>query len=258
MKSIKNLIRRINTGFLSIIVALPLFASIGFVEKKYDERECRRVIVKVENTLGNYFIEEKDIIKLATRNGARAIVGMPLNGANMKEIENEVKVHRFVKNAQVYKDLKGNLVVNVEQQRPIARIVRSGAPDAYISENGRILPTSPKYSARTMILRGPYLNKLMKEGLTEKNKGLQLLDMLKHIDNDKFWKAQVAEIEFDGNGSMVIYPQIGKQEFIFGGPEDYAEKLNKINIFFEKIRPLKGWNHYARVNLKYNNQIICE
>lgn len=258
MKSVKNFLRRINKGFLAVIAALPLVASIGYVEKRFDDQECRRVIVKVENTLGNYFIEEKDIIKLATRNGARALVGMTVSGVAMKEIENEVKAHRFVKDAQVYKDLKGNLVVNVEQQKPIARIVRNAAPGAYISEDGRILPTSPKYSARTMILRGSYLDRLMKEGLTEQNKGLQLLEMLRYIDGDKYWRAQVAEIEFDEKGSMTIYPQIGKQEFIFGGPEDYEEKLEKINIFYEKIRPLKGWNHYSRVNVKYNNQIICE
>lgn len=258
MKKLKNLLSRINKGFIAVLLAVPLFASIGFVEKKFDEKDCRRVIVKVENTLGNYFIEEKDIMRLVTGNGERVIIGTPLTGIDLKAIEKDVKEHRFVKDAQVYKDLKGNLVVNVEQQRPIARIARSGAPDAYISENGGILPTSPKYSARTMILRGPYLNRLMSEGLTEKNKGLQLLEMLKYIDRDSFWKAQVAEIEFDEKGSMIIYPQVGKQEFIFGGADGYEEKFGKINIFFEKIRPLKGWNHYTRVNIKFNNQIICE
>jgi cell division protein FtsQ len=258
MKKLWNLLSRLNIVVKVILIALPVFLSIGFVEKKYEEKDCRRIVIKVENTFGNYFIEEKDIMNIVTDRGNRILVGVPLRDIDLKAIEKEVRELKFVKDTQVYKDLKGNIVVNVEQQKPIARIVRKDAPDAYISESGKILPTSSKYSARTIIIRGQYANKLIEEGLNSKNKGEQLLEMLKFIEKDKYWKAQIAEIEYDAKGNMTLLPQVGKQEFIFGGPEDYETKFNKINIFYDKIRPLKGWNHYDRVNLKYRNQIICE
>lgn len=258
MKKFWNLISRLNIVVKIVLIMIPLFASIGFVEKKYDEKDCRRIVIKIENTLGNYFIEEKDVLNVVTDRGNRNIVGMPLKNIDLKSMEKDVRELKFVKETQVYKDLKGNLIINVEQQRPIARIIRNNAPDAYISDSGKILPTSNKYSARTIILRGQHANKLIDEGLNSKNKGNVLLEMLKFIDKDKYWKAQIAEIEFDSKGNMVLYPQVGKQEFLFGTPDDYETKFKKINIFYDKIRPLKGWNHYHRVNLKYKNQIICE
>ncbi len=58
--------------------------------------------------------------------------------------------------AQLFGDLKGNLIVNVELRRPIARIVQSDAPDAYIAEDGVIMPVSEKYTSRVMLLSGSY------------------------------------------------------------------------------------------------------
>jgi cell division protein FtsQ len=258
MKWFRKLISRINIFVRIILISLPVFASIALVEKKQDEKDCRRIVIKVENTLGNYFIEENDVLEMVTDKGHRILVGMPLKTINMKAIEKDVNELKFVKNTQVYKDLKGNLIVSVEQQRPIARVVRNNAPDAYISEDGKLLPTSNKYSARTLVLRGLFANRLIEEGLISRNKGDKLLEMLRFIDRDKYWKAQIAEIEFDAKGNMTLYPQVGKQEFVFGGPDDYETKFKKINIFYEKIRPLKGWNYYDRVNLKYKNQIVCE
>jgi cell division protein FtsQ len=258
MKWLRKIFSRVNKIIKIILISLPVFASIALVEKKQDEKDCRMIIIKVENTLGNYFIEEKDVMDMVTNKGHRVLVGMPLKSINMKAIEKDVNELKFVKNTQVYRDLKGNLIVSVEQQRPIARIVRPNAPDAYISEDGILLPTSNKYSARTLILRGPYTNKLIDEGLIFRSEGLKLLQMLRFIDGDKYWKAQVAEIEFDASGNMILHPQVGKQEFIFGGPDDYEAKFKRINIFYNKIRPLKGWDYYDRVNLKYKNQIVCD
>jgi cell division protein FtsQ len=258
MKWLRKLISRVNILVKIVLISLPVFASIALVEKKQDEKDCRRVVIKIENTLGNYFIEENDVLDIVTDKGQRILVGTPLKTIDMKAIEKDVNELKFVKNTQVYKDLKGTLIVGVEQQRPIARVVRSHAPDAYISEDGKFLPTSNKYSARTLIIRGLYANKLIEEGLTFRNKGNKLLEMLRFIDQDKYWKAQIAEIEFDAKGNMLLYPQVGKQEFVFGGPDDYESKFKKINIFYDKIRPLKGWNYYGRVNLKYKNQIVCE
>lgn len=258
MNKIKALISRLNIIVKIFIVSLPVFLSIGFVEKQQGEQDCRRIVVKVENTLGNYFIEEKDIINMVTHQGHQSFIGKSFKSIDMKAIEKDVNELKFVKNAQVYRDLKGNLIVSVEQQRPIARLVRPLAPDAYISEDGTILPTSGKYSARAIIIRGDYTDKIISEGLTVKNRGTSLLKMLKYIDKNAYWRALIAEIAIDRYGNMVLYPQVGKQEFIFGNCDEFETKFNKIQTFYDKIRPAKGWNHYARVNIKYKNQIICE
>jgi cell division protein FtsQ len=38
---------------------------------------------------------------------------------NLKQIETRIKANRFVKDAQLYSDLKGNLVVKATLRRPV-------------------------------------------------------------------------------------------------------------------------------------------
>ena len=82
--------------------------------------------------------------------------------------------------------------------------------------------------------------------------------MLKYIENDAFWKAQIAHILIKKDGEIELYPQVTKQVVEFGMPEDFDGKFSKLLTFYKEILPKKGWNTYDRVNLKFENQIICE
>ena len=60
------------------------------------------------------------------------------------------------------------------------------------------------------------------------------------------------------DGEMILYPQVTRQYVQFGTIDDWERKMAKLKIFYDRILPFKGWNSYTRVNLKYDNQIICE
>ena len=62
----------------------------------------------------------------------------------------------------------------------------------------------------------------------------------------------------DSNKNIVIHPYLSKQKIIFGYPDMLEEKFNKISLFYNKIIPLKGWNIYKSVNVKFKDQIICD
>jgi len=35
------------------------------------------------------------------------------------------------------------------------------------------------------------------------------------------------------------------------------ERLDNLYQFYKVAMPLKGWQSYSRINLKFNNQIVC-
>ena len=62
----------------------------------------------------------------------------------------------------------------------------------------------------------------------------------------------------DRNGYITLYPQVTKQYIEFGKPVSIEEKFLKLKVFYKKILPYKGWNHYTRVNIEFQDQIVCE
>jgi cell division protein FtsQ len=144
-------------------------------------------------------------------------------------------------------------------RRPIARIVRNDGPDGYVAEDGTIMPVSDKYTSRVVLLSGSFVRQMLRQqNVSQTEEGKQLMDMLKMIREDDFWKAQIAELEIDSKARIVFFPQVGDERIEFGKPENLETKLKKLKIFYKEIVPRVGWNKYSRVNLEYDGQIVAE
>ncbi len=244
-----------------IKVALALIALsflIAFGERKQGGSVCKEIVVELENLQENHFLDEADVMKLVEGSG-QTIKGVGIDRINLKAIESKLKYDKHILDAELYGDLKGNLMVEVEMRRPVARIVQSDAPDAYIAEDGVVMPVSEKYTTRVVLISGPFVKKFLEaEDLNVMDEGKQLLKMIEFINADKFWKAQVAQLDIDRDGKITIYPQMTGQRVEFGRPEDIEVKFKKLMIFYKEILPQRGWTKYERVNLEYEGQIIAE
>ncbi|WMJ75497.1 cell division protein FtsQ [Cytophagaceae bacterium ABcell3] len=244
-------------GFWYILFSVGIFSLIGFAEKTYETKECKRVAVKIDYQFDNFFVSEQEVLDLITNNNTELLIGKRLSEIDLEKIEKRIYAHKFVKEAQVYKSHNGELIAEIVQTRPVARIVQQHGPHAYISSEGNLLPFSPNFSARVMLVDGDFIGQFMKANFLAEE-GQAYMDFFNRIDSDRFWKAQVAQVTIADNGEINITPQVGDEIIEFGKPEDIDEKLNKLKVFYKKILPLKGYNKYERVKLKFKNQIICE
>ena len=99
---------------------------------------------------------------------------------------------------------------------------------------------------------------LIDNKLITSNYGNNLLKMINIINEDEFFSKIISEIEIDSDKNIIIHPQFSKQKIIFGYPDNFEDKFEKIILFYKKIVPAKGWNTYRTVNVKFKNQIICD
>ena len=244
---------------IKVIVALiGVSFLIAFTERKQGGAVCNSIVIELDNQEENHFMDEAEVLKLVETSGI-SIKGTSIERINLKEIESKLKLDRHILDAELYGDLKGNLVVNVELRRPLARIVQEDTPDAYIAEDGAVMPVSEKYTSRVVLISGPFVKKLLaSEDLNKTDEGKQLLEMIRLINRDNFWKAQVAQLDINSVGKITIYPQVTGQRIEFGRPDNIETKFRKLMIFYKEILPQRGWTKYQRVNLEYEGQVIAE
>jgi cell division protein FtsQ len=242
----------VNYAARAVIILALLASVIGFTERNPEGDVCHEVIIAIENSAENYFLGEDDVMQLLTNNGMKPVAGAPYSTLNLKTMEESIHGEPFVDEAELYRDLKGNLHVNVVLKRPMARIVRSNGPHAYIAEDRSLMPVSSDYSSRVLLVSGEIGEEMEDESI------VAILDLVEMIYTDEFWSKQIAQIHINQNGEVDMYPQVTKQVIEFGLPEDTEEKFKKLKIFYKKILPSKGWNAYSRVNVAFKDQIIAE
>lgn len=247
----------IKTILFFTITSVMLVVMIGFSSIKRTVKPVNDVKVFIESLDGNYFTDRIEVLNLLNAESTDYVLAASIGSLDLKTLENRVELHPFVKDAQVYKDLKGNLIVKVKQARPIARILNRKGEDQYIDSEGYLINTSARQTARVPIIE---LERKFTwtENVTETVYGQQLLELMHFIEEDEFWRSQIAELIIQPDGQIVMLPQVTKQEIVFGMPEDLDAKFKKLKLFYKEILPNKGWNTYSMVNLKFKDQIVCE
>lgn len=239
-------------------VLVVVFGLIAFTERVKEDAVVRDIRVQVVNSEGNYFVEESDILTLMEVD-QRNLIGVNISSLSLKALEEKIKRDPFIRNAELYCDLKGNVTARVELRRPIARMMRNDGPDGYIAEDGTIMPVSERFTSRVMLITGAYVNGLIrKQHVQDDPWGARLKEMIDWIRKDEFWHAQISELNIDRKGRITLLPQVGDEWIEFGHPEDVETKFRKLMIFYKEILPRVGWNKYDRINLEYAGQIVAE
>ena len=251
---LKNIFTKSN--ILLGIGAILLLVMIGFVEKKSLETKVNKVIVNIEE--GTHFVDEQDVLAIINGYNEDSLRGQYLQEVNLKSLEYKIERIKFVDKADVYKDHKGNLLVDIKQCKPIARVVQQYGPHAYIGDKGNILPVSEKYTARVVIIDGENVNKLMDSTFMVSDEAKVFVSMVQFINRDPFLKAQISQITYRKNGEIELRPQVGNEVIYMGKLDDWEIKFSKLKTYYRQIVQLKGFNKYKTVNLKYKDQIICE
>jgi cell division protein FtsQ len=218
------------TAILAVV-----FVLIAFSERKQGSVSVKDIVIKIENIEGNQFIDESDIVDLMQLDEEN-LKGASLDKLNLKQIETRIKKNRFVKDAQLYSDLKGNLVVKATLRRPVARLIRNDGPDGYIAEDGTVMPVSDKFTTRVVLISGSYIRGLLSlENLNKTEETKNLMTMLDMIREDDFWRAQIAQLDIDSKGHINIMPQIGGQIIEFGVANNLETKFKKMKIFIKRF-----------------------
>ena len=251
----------LNSKIKSLIFAgcsvVTIGALAGFANSKQSEKICKKVSINIDNEYNNYFIGDKEVRGLLTREGERKLEGLPHRNIDLKNLEKRIEANKFVKDAEVYRGLDGNVHVNVKQNRPIARIIRPDQ-DVYIDEEGNVLPLSDRYTARVIPITRSALTQSLDSEFFQDSTGQAYVSLLQFIENDQFWKAQIAQMHIDGKGKVSFLPQVGEHTIEFGKPAEVETKFRKLMIFYKEVLPVVGWDKYKRVNVEYEDQIICE
>lgn len=251
--------------WLAIVIYLTVVLS--FISAKRETIRCHELKVNITDNSSNFFIEEADVINLINDKGVN-VLNVPVEAVNVNELEELLKLHPSVKTANVYRNLNGEVQIEVSQRTPILRVINRDNESYYIDQEGAVMPLSNKYAAHVLVASGnisePYAkwgNTKLKytngEGVDKSdNKLVDLFVLANYINKNKFWNAQIEQIYVNGSQYELV-PRVGTQIIEFGSIANYQDKFKKLKALYEQGMPQTGWNKYKTINLKYKNQVIC-
>tara|TARA_B100001142_G_C14337507_1_gene656509 strand:+ start:1585 stop:2310 length:726 start_codon:yes stop_codon:yes gene_type:complete len=164
---------------------------------------------------------------------------------NAEDLENLLEKHPAVKQVEVFLNQKGDIQILIEQNKALIRI-KSNTEDYYLDEFGERMELSDEFTPALMVATGD---------ITIKDHS-NIYDFVNEINKSDFWNAQITQIHFD-NDDLFLIPRVGSQKINIGSFDNLVEKLENLYQFYIVSMPVKGWQAYSDINLKFKNQIVC-
>ncbi len=242
---------------LWILGLSAVISSFAFTEIKQRSVLCKSILIDINRDDENYFINKADVLKILYSTGD-SLIGTKIDEIPLSLLERLIVANKYIKSAKVFIDIKGNLQVEIQQRKPLMRIINHTYQSFYIDEDGNKMPLSSLYSARSIVCNGNIL-----EAYDGKNDTLQtalassLYALSKYIKADEFWEAQIEQIYIEQNNDFVFIPRVGDHKIIFGDTTNMVEKFDNLMIFYNKALPKVGWQTYHTINVKYKGQIVA-
>lgn len=81
--------------------------------------------------------------------------------------------------------------------------------------------------------------------------------MANFINNDDFWKAQVAQVDVNSEGEFDMMPLVGNHMVKLGNGENVAKKFNRLMVFYKQVLSQAGFNKYRLIDVRFKGQVVA-
>ncbi len=214
------------------------------------EEKCVDVELLVDEGANVNFIDTTQVEKMLRKHHLYP-KGKILKDVNTRAIEDLLRGNEFVEDVECYKTSSGKLCISIKQRTPVMYVMPNGQEGFYVDGRGKIIP-GDVFTSNMVVATGDISQKYASEVLSGFGDFLQ---------KNEFWNNQIEQIyvylDREKKPVVELIPRVGDHVVYMGCMDGYRKKLRRLQIFYEKAMGIVGWNKYERINLEFNNQIVC-
>jgi cell division protein FtsQ len=250
------------------IILVYLIVVSGFMSEKQTGQLINSMDITILDEDRAHFIDENDVRDLLY--GSKIpMLGEKCGVIRLKSIEEKLMQQQIIRSAEVYITERGVLNIDIQQREPFVRIFNSRGQSYYFDREGNIIPVSRSFSPFVLVVNGhinePFradrirnIGDFKHDSLSSRQRCIyDIFKLASYIEQDDFWSAQIQQIYVTSSGEFELIPRVGSHIIEFGRTDDMEEKFCKLRLLYLQGFNQLGWNLYSRINLKYNNQVVC-
>lgn len=250
----QNILKSVGTIVLLCLCGIVMISS---VEKKKTSIASNININIQAFDNGQSLVSEQDIMQTLDRHFGQELGGIPFGQLDGTKVEGILDADPFIQKAEVFRDAKDVLHLDITQSYPILRLVDKASVNYYLTEQGSIMPISKHFTARVPVANGKI--PLLKAGddINTNTFINSIYDLVSLIREDHFLEPMIEQIHINRKGEFTLVPKIGDQIIVLGSTENLESKFERLKTFYDEVLPHEGWDKYSSFSLKYKDQIVC-
>jgi len=231
--------------------------SISAAAKQKSDSKTKAIIVDIASLpKGDNLITISDVLMILDKSFGPSLEGVPQSSIDIERVERVLEKDPFVLEADAFLDAENNIQISIAQRIPVLRILDKLGVHYYLDKMGKRLPLSKNYTARVLIATGnipPFI-----PDFSEREQHLlkATFELAQKILANEFLWAMVEQIYVNNKNEFILIPKLGKQKIYLGNIDNINDKLENLNLFYQKGIANTGWEKYEAIDLRYKGQVV--
>ena len=142
----------------------------------------------------------------------------------------------------------GRVAIDVVPMIPVARVIDPIGADYYINRAGKRMVADYRYRMDVPVIKGRF---------TESDPATGLLPLIHHVNSDPALSRFITAYDRTPSGDIILVPAIKGHVVNFGDTTDIKNKFRRLSIFYHRVLPVKGWETYDTISVKWRGQIVA-
>lgn len=234
------------TCILSIILVGYLCFALNATAKMARNDTFTGCRITVCDSVNSGFITELDVSK-ECGDIKQWITSRKRMDLDINELENRLRSSDKVESVNVAILNNGTLAIDVVPMTPVARVF-SGGESYYINAQGKRISADPRFHIDVPVVVGSF---------NEAQPPTRLLPLLGHIASRPELDALVSTVRQQRNGDIIIVPHIRGHVINFGDTSMVDDKFDRLREFYRQVMPVKGWETYDTLSVKWRGRIVA-
>jgi cell division protein FtsQ len=193
--------------------------------------------------------------------------GTPMSQIDVGAIQVAVNRHPAIQSCNVYMGVDGILNIDIQQRAPMFRVMNSDGSGFYVDTLGQsfnLLDRSVAYVPIVSVegVMGAMEFPATRAYYNENTLGLTYLDELvmfgNHMRKHADLKDWTEHIHLTAMGTLEVIPRIGRHVIDYGSIYNLEMKTKMLFQFYRSQLYITDLEKYSRINLNFENQVICE
>ncbi len=247
-------VRKVLQVLLALVATGGCITALLSASNIEDKKTLTGVDVNITNGDKYKFLDNDMVKSIAITDRHVDVLHMPVNKLDIQRMEYILTANPWVANAQAYIDNQNVLHLNVTQRAPVARVFEDNGGSYYLDTSLAQMPISKQYTYYTTIVTN--VPQMHDDSISRSIKG-QVVALVRFVEQNSFWRAQIAQIAMDSSYSFQLVPVLGNHIILLGDTTDMKEKFDNLLLFYKKIMTHIGWDKYQRLDLRFKGQVVA-
>lgn len=242
----KNLLKTVLFCLISMLLITYLVVATEWSRRLGDLRKCERVDVIINDSTKLQFVTEQEILREINNFPSRA-TSLKIADLNTDSLERLLSQVDKIEKVSCVTLTDNTMRIIIDPLCPVARVF-DGDLSYYINRDGKRMSATERYHLDVPVIAGRFDHRF---------RGADLLPLVDYIEGNQVWRSLITMIKVDSPHDVILIPSIRGHVINIGDVDNLEDKFYRILRAYKEVLPVKGWDFYDTISVKWNGQIVA-